>query len=237
MTKSLLILGSGAPDESASDLSAAPVGSVYLDGTNLPSNDKIPALSYVPNQQTDDGANKPILWMGVADADNRLGFNYAIDKNKYQKLANLSDLVPIGTIIAYPAYTPPEGWLNLDGGAFDQETYPELSTLLGTNKLQDWRGRFPRGPKGSAITVPEIGEIQGDAIRNISGSVGQFYVFANTESYTGPFDLRITSAQSAVGGKGIAGAEIVDFDASKSVPTAEENRPYAIVSNFIIKAK
>ncbi|QCE32937.1 tail fiber protein [Acetobacteraceae bacterium] len=165
------------------------------------------------------------------------GLALSSDLNAYQPkgdYAPLSAGVPIGFIGMCPSYAPPEGWLNLDGSTFDQETYPELFGYLGTNKLQDWRGRFPRGPKGSTIAVPEIGTQQGDAIRNISGGING--VIAGSASASDAFFAwqNVWGATSGTDGNAFVS---YNFDASRVVPTDIENRPYAIVSNFIIKAK
>lgn len=53
--------------------------------------------------------------------------------------------VPVGTIWMYHGNTAPAGWLICDGTTFNATTYPALMTLLGDNRLPDFRARFPMG--------------------------------------------------------------------------------------------
>ena len=146
--------------------------------------------------------------------------------------------VPIGTILAWPSHTlPADGgvWLLCNG----QSTagYPQLSTIVGSN-VPDYRGVFLRGYGSQTSThygtvthsSAALGELQGDAIRNITGTVGgnmrpthgsgAFYLVSN-----GPQGNR-TSNDGAIFG----------FDTSRVVPTANEIRPVNRSVNWIIKA-
>ena len=146
--------------------------------------------------------------------------------------------VPIGTILAWPSHTlPADGgvWLLCNG----QSTagYPQLSAIVGSN-VPDYRGVFLRGYGSQTSThygtvthsSAALGELQGDAIRNITGSVGGnmrptsgsgvFYLISN-----GPQGNR-TSYDGAIFG----------FDTSRVVPTANEIRPVNRSVNWIIKA-
>ena len=51
---------------------------------------------------------------------------------------------PVGTIIMYPNYSAPPGYLICDGRAVSQTTYPELYSVVGSN-VPDLRGQFVRG--------------------------------------------------------------------------------------------
>lgn len=74
------------------------------------------------------------------------------------------------------------------------------------------------------------GSIQGDAIRNITGSHGM-----ETTTATGAFNLSgsLVSGQMSSGGAGSDYA--MNFDASAVVPTGNDNRPQNIAINYIIK--
>lgn len=71
--------------------------------------------------------------------------------------------IPVGTIVAYAATTPPSGWLLCDGSAISRTTYSALYSIVSTTwgqgdanttfNLPDLRGRFLRGVNGSA-TLP-----------------------------------------------------------------------------------
>lgn len=54
--------------------------------------------------------------------------------------------VPTGIIIAWPmeSSNPGVGWLECNGGTFDQNTYAILYNLLGSNTLPDLRDKVPR---------------------------------------------------------------------------------------------
>ena len=54
--------------------------------------------------------------------------------------------VPTGIIIAWPmeSLNPGAGWLECNGGTFDQNTYAILYNLLGSNTLPDLRDKVPR---------------------------------------------------------------------------------------------
>lgn len=79
------------------------------------------------------------------------------------------------------------------------------------------------------------GTIQGDAIRNIKGSMTIDY--AHLVNATEPFELtNHLSASVATGGTQLKGWRSVNFDASKVVPTAAENRPCNIAYPYLFKA-
>lgn len=111
--------------------------------------------------------------------------------------------------------------------------YYSLDEGADTIRLPDTRGDFSRdagGRKGDGANdgVYGVGEWHGDAIRNIKGTAeynedGTIYGFFNKTS--GPFYGGEKSARAFNGAGGnLAG---VNFDASRCVPTANENRPRA----------
>jgi hypothetical protein len=58
----------------------------------------------------------------------------------------LSDPIPVGTIMAFPTQSIPNGWLRCDGSAIPAgNQYNALRTLLGTTTVPDLRGQFLRG--------------------------------------------------------------------------------------------
>jgi hypothetical protein len=69
-----------------------------------------------------------------------------------------SDIVPIGTIVAYyaevtPTKTLPAGWLLCDGEAIPAEN-AALKALLNSAKTPDLRGMFLRGANANVFTQP-----------------------------------------------------------------------------------
>ena len=59
--------------------------------------------------------------------------------------ALLAGIAPIGSIMMWPATTPPPGWLICNGTTFSAVTYPTLNTVLGGNTLPNFQNRFPIG--------------------------------------------------------------------------------------------
>ncbi|STE68379.1 phage tail fiber protein [Escherichia coli] len=82
--------------------------------------------------------------------------------------------LPVGVPVPWPSATPPTGWLKCNGAAFSAEEYPELAKAYPTNKLPDLRGEFIRGwDDGRGVDSGRtILNSQGDAIRNITGTIG-----------------------------------------------------------------
>jgi|GEM_PF-6954740 len=144
---------------------------------------------------------------------------------------------PVGTVIMYYGITAPEGYLICNGSPFSVTTYPQLYALLGKATTPDMRGLFVRGYDPAGINDANgagraLGSYQGDAIRNIWA--GYFWN-----------DWHSTHAEGALrnlGGRNVAGSartdfdnNRVDFDASRVVPTAAENRPKNINLLYCIK--
>lgn len=125
--------------------------------------------------------------------------------------------------------------------------YPELFALMG-GKVPDLRGLFLRGygsqshvqNNGSTVGVTStthasgaLGQVQGDAIRNITGTFGS--------------DDQASAHSSGVFFKGgfshTGGAEndpsgyYVKFDISRQVPTANENRPVNWAVRYLVRAR
>ena len=146
--------------------------------------------------------------------------------------------VPIGTILAWPSnILPKDGgvWLLCNG----QSTagYPQLSAIVGSN-VPDYRGIFLRG-NGSQISThygsvthssAALGVLQGDAIRNITGTVG-----GNMRPTHGSGVFYLVS-NGPQGNKTSNDGAIFGFDTSRVVPTANEIRPVNRSVNWIIKA-
>uniref|UniRef100_UPI000BE3D1A4 phage tail protein n=1 Tax=Escherichia coli TaxID=562 RepID=UPI000BE3D1A4 len=161
--------------------------------------------------------------------------------------------LPIGVPVPWPSATPPTGWLKCNGAAFSAEEYPELAKAYPTNKLPDLRGEFIRGwDDGRGMdTGRAILSAQGDAIRNIYGE----FKTVNTENYSiwesvGSFKGAVVPlnpstnnsyfslVRSMVTERSEGGVypKVIGLDASRIVPTANENRPRNIAFNYIVRA-
>ncbi|MEQ9887268.1 shufflon system plasmid conjugative transfer pilus tip adhesin PilV [Pectobacterium zantedeschiae] len=145
-----------------------------------------------------------------------------------------SSSIQPGTITMWGTPVPPDGWLELNGQVFNPSGNPVLTSLYPTGQVPDFRGYFPRGwDNGAGIDTDSraILSAQGDAIRNITGEFNpggsSNWGKGVFSSYGWPYPSNSGSANDA---------SIITFDASRVVPTAEENRPKNIAVMFIIKA-
>ncbi|EDU4824314.1 phage tail protein [Salmonella enterica subsp. enterica serovar Anatum] len=161
--------------------------------------------------------------------------------------------LPVGVPVPWPSATPPTGWLKCNGAAFSAEEYPELAKAYPTKKLPDLRGEFIRGwDDGRGMdTGRAILSAQGDAIRNIYGE----FRTVNTENYSiwetaGSFKgaivplspstnnsyFSLTRSMVTERADGAVYPKVIGLDASRIVPTANENRPRNIAFNYIVRA-
>ncbi|MGL5051059.1 MAG: phage tail protein [Fusobacteriaceae bacterium] len=160
------------------------------------------------------------------------------------------DFLPIGTVVPFASDIIPLGYLLCDGRTITRLQYPELYDLIGAT-LPDHRGVFLRGNDNGRGLDPNrlLGSYQGDAIRNITGTIATV-----TNANIFEPDGFIEGKKNAFGngiteGKHFVQLDILDratssvnyyrslnLDASKVVPTANENRPINNSTNYIIKA-
>ena len=225
-----------------------PTSNKYLqlndDGTLAYSNDKILLYS--------DRSNAVNL-----DSDAKIATSKAV-KITYDKAVaaenSAAQSAPSGMIAYFARNAAPAGWLKANGAAVSRTTYAALFAAIGTTfgtgdgsttfNLPDLRGEFLRGwDDGRGVDAGRaFGERQGDAIRNI---VGQFVsddfnssarLFAdNTGVFrSGERQGEHYDALSDITGKA-GGKHAITFDASRSVPTANENRPRNIALLACIK--
>ena len=145
--------------------------------------------------------------------------------------------LPVGVPVPWPSATPPTGWLKCNGAAFSAEEYPELAKVYPTNKLPDLRGEFIRGwdDERGVDSGRTLLSSQGDAIRNITGNVG-VYADGLLTYASGVFSLGPSSSNKQNPIAGTGANAYATFDASKVVPTANENRPRNITFNYIVRA-
>ncbi|ENC5879630.1 TPA: phage tail protein [Escherichia coli] len=146
--------------------------------------------------------------------------------------------LPVGVPVPWPLETPPTGWLKCNGAAFSSEKYPKLAKAYPTNKLPDLRGEFIRGwDDGRGVDAGrQLLSSQGDAIRNIEGfadgGIGMSF-----DAIRGAFyDAGTRSARMPNNTTTIDKTDDLGFDASRVVPTANENRPRNIAFNYIVRA-
>lgn len=151
-------------------------------------------------------------------------------------------ILPVGAIIMWSGIVAPEGWLELNGQAFDPIKNPELAAQHPSGRVPDWRGYVPRAwAHGSAVdSEPEraVGSFQEDAIENITGGfaadIGQSAMINNPNLVYGAF---YDNGPAGAGDKGSQNNEVRKyvFDASRVVRTAAETRVKNVATMFIIK--
>ncbi|HHR5464428.1 TPA: hypothetical protein ACS5PI_002075 [Salmonella enterica subsp. enterica] len=128
-------------------------------------------------------------------------------------------------------------FLKFNGATFSATTYPKLALVFPSLVLPEARGEFlrvwddGRGVDGGRALL----STQGDAIRNISGSLIDVVFNQNGNAYDAFYYEDIGSASGQSTGTGYA--KRVYFDPSRVVPTAAENRPRNIAFNFLVRAK
>ena len=130
-------------------------------------------------------------------------------------------------------------WLECNGQS--TVAYPALAAIIGA-VVPDYRGLFLRGygnqtSSDSYGTVlhqsASLGILQTDSIRNISGRIN-LDNYGGNNFLTGAFYTKY----EGIGGAGSSGsAYIAYFDASKIVPTSNENRPVNKAVRYLIKAQ
>ena len=162
------------------------------------------------------------------------------------KLPNLTRS-DIGMTAYFPVTDIPDGWIKYDEIAtkVTQAAYPELYRLLvaqygSIDAVPKAEDRFIRNASGSLA----VGTQQGDAIRNIKGSLEALYGSQRYTLYTkaeGAFttdsdDGANTTFRSSTDDHAHRQKRVV-FDASRSVPVADEVRPKAIAMVLYIKAQ
>ena len=141
----------------------------------------------------------------------------------------------------------PDGWIKYDEIAtrVTQSAYPELYRKLvaqygSIDAVPKAEDRFIRNASGSLT----VGTQQGDAIRNIKGSLEALYgsyrytLYTKAEgAFTTDSDDGVNTTFRSSNDDHANRQKRVVFDASRSVPTADEVRPKALAMVLCIKAQ
>ena len=211
----------------------------------------------------DDGVSKANAAQTSANAAQRTANDGVSRANAAQRTANdannnantrqlKSELV--GEVAFFACSTPPSGWLKANGAAVSRTTYAALFAAIGTTfgagdgrttfNLPDLRGEFLRClDDGRNIDRGRrLGSAQGDAIRNITGKLDGSAMGSGNQVLEGKMiasgAIGTTYQQRQWSGdQGGWGEQSVsfDFDASRVVPTASENRPRNVALLACIK--
>ncbi len=126
-------------------------------------------------------------------------------------------------------------FLALNGQRFDKGRYPILAQRYPSGVLTDMRAEFIRGWDGgrNIDRGRQILSEQGDAIRNIAGNLARTAV-DNQNQTNGAFK-QLSSSSNVLNAThaGSISAYVTDFNASRVVPTANENRPRNVAFQYI----
>ena len=168
------------------------------------------------------------------DGENSPRYTYEVPLSS---LGNSTDGLEVGIVVAWTlSSNPSDSYLECNGQAVNSTKYPKLYALM--HNVPDYRGVFLRGLGGNSAS---LGELQGDAIRNITGTMGgsasdkaglwdygtgvfyQFNLGKSSVEYSGRYYNYVSQGMG--------------FDASRVVPVANENRPVNKAVRYFIKAK
>lgn len=193
-------------------------------------------LAEIATALGNDGKIKEVLLAEIAKKANTTDFN------------NLKNLL-VGIPFPYPLSAVPSGCLAFNGQTFNKTTYPILAQKYPSGVLPDLRAEFIRGwDNGRGVDAGRgLLGYQEDAIRNITANFdtdngfifttfsGAFYDHrkSSTENYN---KITTTALNPATQQPNIKRAGYFAFDASRVVPTANENRPRNIAFQYICLA-
>ena len=147
-----------------------------------------------------------------------------------------SSSVPVGSIVMWLTNTPPDGWLFCDGKSFDQDTYPQLYSILNNSNITpDLSGRFPVGA-GSKYNIGETGgedsvTLTESEMPNHTHSIG----FQSSYDDNGNEGTRIVTNDNREDGKYMTDNVFNIGGTGGGMP--HENRPPFYALQFIIKAR
>lgn len=161
----------------------------------------------------------------------------------------------VGQVAYFAANVAPTGWVKANGALLNRSAFPALwayaqaSGALATDAawLAGASGGFSSGDGSTTFRIPDlrgeflrawddgrgvdggrgIGTHQGDAIRNITGSLNFGAQMANVQTVTGAFTApTINQFMPQQATSNTQGLDNIQFNASSAgVPTAAENRP------------
>ena len=124
---------------------------------------------------------------------------------------------------------PSDNYLECNGQVVNGSKYPKLYAIM--HNTPDYRGIFLRGLGGNSFG---LGELQTDAIRNITGNFGYF---ADRHGISTNGSFYVAQQRSGSHSDTNGSNWLIGFDASRVVPVANENRPINKAVRYFVKAK
>lgn len=179
------------------------------------------------------------------------GISDAYTKEQVDAIIAQASALPVGAMVAFPVDKVAPGFLEVDGSVKSVAAYPDLAAFLGSTfnkgdegagnfRLPESRAEFLRGwDHGRGVDAGRtLGSYQGDAIRNITGTISSVYR-STVPSSAGALTIHKYGESPAK--IGVIGADpgdnaTISFNASLAVPTAAENRPRNLAVMWCIKA-
>ena len=156
-------------------------------------------------------------------------------KQKVLAIGDLSQYVEPGVPVGFVGYwmgtvnNIPEGWFICNGSTFNATLYPKLYKALNDDNVvpnMTTESRFIRCSTTAGVE-------QGDAIRNITGEFS--YVGIRRSGWASGAFQGVHYNNTGCHEAEKTSRPTITFDASRVVPTANENRPINISAIPIIK--
>lgn len=179
--------------------------------------------------------------------------------------ASLAAGMPYGALLPWPGETPPDGFIIAQGqqiARLGAGSYPKLTAALLGGKLKvvtdaQWvggmTGAYSTGDGSTTFRLPDgraaflrggdiglgvdpgrvVGSLQGDAIRNIWGQFRAVRLSGGDPQGVFYDSPNIYAGNASPGG---GAHSYTGFDASRVVPTANENRPRNIAIVWCVRA-
>ncbi|QCD44459.1 phage tail protein [Campylobacter mucosalis] len=206
--------------------------------------------SYVADELKKLDAKFLPLTAKAADSDKLDGkdsLEFVLKSELKDLMLNAETGLKIGSYLLWSSQSvTPSGFLVCDGRSLNKSEYLELFNVIGYtyggsgdnfNIPNFSDGKFFRSVGGNAAA---LGTAQTDAIRNITGMASLIdYELRDNLYFNGAFASNNTHTTTNGTEQSASGAKHLDvkFDASKVVPTANENRPYNMSVVVLIKVK
>lgn len=220
----------------------------YNDLNNKPSLDFIPISEKgVANGVATLGTNSKLVSSQLPIASNnvlgaiKVGANLSVfpdgTLNVLTSSSNVSDTLPIGSIVEWGSDAAPENWLICNGQELKRNEYPDLFAAIGTTygegdgsttfKLPDMSSKFPIGYNSSDSDFNSLGKTGGEKEHTLTlGELPSNPILTTNTSSAATDGYIMRGSYTSVSNYNVGG----NGEAHNNMP------PYLVV-NYIIKAK
>lgn len=178
------------------------------------------------------GVSAPLVSKTIKH-DNLNDHQITVINKKIERIERELDTIPAGMIAFFNGDCPTAGWTRVDNSWNGR--YIKIS---GDYNVCDINGENSASGicNASVVSTPNYasGVMLGDTIRNITGNFGNMDRYFGNPSTAGAFYVDGLLGYTSPDGD-IRSAARLYFDASRVVPTGDENQPKTIVLNACIK--